>query len=261
MKKITLLAPLMTVAFLVSCGGGGSKDKEVVEDKWWENVSSFTLNDVGTIKTIKINGLDHRVRLVDVDHDVEPVNFGPIHTTWEFVDVLTKQDGTPYKHKYADDNTNFRLSDNSCILKYLVDEILPVFPESLKSKMFDSYKMISIKSGVNYNLMSSTCKLFPLTYSEIFNNATSPNAKPYSYSEGSGKGSLSTVQYDYYVKNTNVDLKKCAVGSTDPVDYWLSSPDNGHGYEMLGAIKIDNAGIPNVEMCSTACAIAPAFFL
>lgn len=65
-----------------------------------EYIKSLTAADItkegGEIKTIKVNGLDHKVRLIGVDEDCTDItkpDETKIHTTWEFVDLLSDENG------------------------------------------------------------------------------------------------------------------------------------------------------------------------
>ena len=110
MKKISKLLPLIgltgiaTVTMpLVCCGNGDTPpdpdpdpDPEPVVGAWYLNdayLDSLTKDDVGTINTIKVNNITHRVRLIGVDYDTLADGSGKAHTTWEFVDVISDELG------------------------------------------------------------------------------------------------------------------------------------------------------------------------
>lgn len=104
MKKLVFIMPLMAISLLASCnnGGGGGGDPE--QKEWYEDttyINSLTTDDVtkenpdgsiGVVQTIKVNGLDHKVRLIGVDQDVDSKG-NKIHTTWEFVNLISDENG------------------------------------------------------------------------------------------------------------------------------------------------------------------------
>ncbi|MCQ2795132.1 MAG: hypothetical protein MJ214_02850 [Bacilli bacterium] len=90
MKKLVFIMPLMAISLLASCNNGGSNSKQWYLDS--DYINSLTYEDIGTVNKVKVNGLDHKVRLIDVDKDTDKDN-KKIHTTWEFVNLLSDNSG------------------------------------------------------------------------------------------------------------------------------------------------------------------------
>lgn len=102
MKKLGLIAvPLLAVAFLTNCN----------KNNWWDHTEQLTEADIGKIETININNQNHRVRLIDIDHDMLANGTGFAHTTWEFVDLISDSDGyslaTPWEWEQGDEAKNW----------------------------------------------------------------------------------------------------------------------------------------------------------
>lgn len=119
MKKAHLiLLPIMTMSFLVGCNnnGGGGDDPEppIVHNHWYEytdwwnycsdgNVGEATKEDIGRVVNLNVNNQFHKVRLIDVDKDVDSDD-KTIHTTFEFVNLLSDDDGYSLATQWNDTN-------------------------------------------------------------------------------------------------------------------------------------------------------------
>ena len=228
-------------------------------DNWWDHTASLKASDIGTTREVNIGGRVHKVRLIGVDHELGLDTQENVHTTWEFVDVLTKPDGTPYITKYGDDNTSFHhLSETGKIAKYLI-ELKEKLPNGLLKKIQKIERYVSMADDRgDYVLTLDGLELSPLCYCEIFNEQTA-DATPYSMKEGAS--GTQNKQYKYY-ENHSAE-KKCPVGSTTPVKYWLASPDKAGGTTGFSpsqcAITIDENGVAKRDLCVNEFALAPIF--
>lgn len=106
MKKTCLLVmPLMALSFLASCNNSTPWYKDT------KYLSSLTKEDItkegGTIKTLKVNGKEHKVRLIGVDEDYTDItkpDETKIHTTWEFVNLISDKNGFSLATQWNDTN-------------------------------------------------------------------------------------------------------------------------------------------------------------
>lgn len=106
MKKTCLLVmPLMALSFLASCNNSTPWYKDT------KYLSSLTKEDItkegGTIKTLKVNGKEHKVRLIGVDEDYTDITKPEetkIHTTWEFVNLISDKNGFSLGVQWNDTN-------------------------------------------------------------------------------------------------------------------------------------------------------------
>lgn len=78
--------------------------------EWFENhyyLSSLEQTDItsgeGVVQELIVNGLKHKVRLIGVEEDVDPEN-NPIHTTWEFVNLISDSQGYSLATQWNDTN-------------------------------------------------------------------------------------------------------------------------------------------------------------
>lgn len=72
-------------------------EPEPVVDKWYldqDFLDSLTKDDVGIIRKLEVNGVEHRVRLIGIDHDTLSNDSNKkAHTTWEFADLISDRNG------------------------------------------------------------------------------------------------------------------------------------------------------------------------
>lgn len=81
---------------------------------WYEDqdyLNGLTSEDIGTTNVVIVNGVGHVVRLIGVDEDVD--NSGtPIHTTWEFANLISDENGYSLGTYWNDTNSKTDANDN-----------------------------------------------------------------------------------------------------------------------------------------------------
>lgn len=85
------------------------KDKKEPEPgkKWYQDenyIKGLTVDDVGLLKDVVVNNQTHKVRLIGIDHDVDE-NGNTIHTTWEFYNLISDDQGEYLGYQWNDMNT------------------------------------------------------------------------------------------------------------------------------------------------------------
>lgn len=239
------------------CAGGTTKP-------WWETTSTLTVNDIGKTEVIKINGKDHKVRLIGIDRDTD-TNGDKLHTTWEFVNVITNTDGSPLTIGWGGIN-NYSYS-NSTLCDYLgSDEFLGLFPEGLQKKLEypdkASFRAVGeFQNNVYVNTSYCATNFFLLSYYEMFGETHPTEIRPpvdkETYHSYQGR-------YDYFTNNPDkANLVKHIAGTTTAVHYWLTSPEKGTTVvgTREGAVGINEQGDPVRVNVANEIAIAPAFCL
>ncbi|MCQ2793989.1 MAG: DUF6273 domain-containing protein [Bacilli bacterium] len=187
MKKIMFVMPLMVVSLLANCNN---------KKQWYQDsnfINSLTKDDVGLEKEVEVNGLKHKVRLIDVDHDNLTDKSGKAHTTWEFANLISDKNGYSLatvwnfekgtsSNNYDFLNSNLRKAidggGNAQLCWYRKDEtkatqdseyknksVLDMLPSDLKAVLKEVVKEIAV--GNNYEVRTYNTKLFPLSYQEM----------------------------------------------------------------------------------------------
>lgn len=179
---------------------------------WWEDqafLSSLTISDVGLIKEVPINGKDHRVRLIGVDHD-DLATGGKAHTTWEFVNLISDASGhslaTVWNDTNDTDSANYDYT-NSSIRKALNGTgnatkflwarkgqttfdsesrtVLQMLPTSLQNAIKTVKKQVNVNSGGTWGLVEFTDKLFLLATKEMgYSSSYAEDLTTYKFYEG-----------------------------------------------------------------------------
>lgn len=92
-----LLVPLLAASFLASCSPA---KKWYEHDDWWnycsngKNGEQATADDIGKIVNLTVNKQVHKVRLIDIDHDVLSDDTSKkAHCTFEFSNLLCDETG------------------------------------------------------------------------------------------------------------------------------------------------------------------------
>ncbi|MCQ2792714.1 MAG: hypothetical protein MJ208_04260, partial [Bacilli bacterium] len=68
----------------------------IEEDLWYldeKYISNLNEDNIGTTRNLRVNGINHIVRLIGIDHDDLADGSGKAHTTWEFANLLSDSDG------------------------------------------------------------------------------------------------------------------------------------------------------------------------
>lgn len=222
---------------------------------WWnycsdskDGIITATKDDIGIERLVKINGLMHKVRLIGLDHNNPLFSNLAAHCTFEFSNVITNSDGTPYTTIYNEvENTNYPESDLHILLNGDSEEktgIIELFPEGLKDKIQTVHKYVATALMSNeFTRDDFDTKLFPLAHSEV------ASSEEYAMNEGE--------KYDYYEKSSMTRIKETAGNNPSAQDYWLRSPYIEGTSE---AWKVEENGkLFYSSVNSARLAIAPAF--
>jgi len=102
-KQLFIIAPtIFLMGSLVGCNSSNVNDW-ITKDNWYELTKNATSDDIGKTATVKVNGVDHLVRLIDIDHD-RKTNGKKAHTTWEFVNIISDENGNSISYLWNDKN-------------------------------------------------------------------------------------------------------------------------------------------------------------
>ncbi|MCQ2792193.1 MAG: DUF6273 domain-containing protein [Bacilli bacterium] len=254
MKKLSLLVmPLMAVSLLMSCGSGDTPEPQLnrwyTYEDWWNycsngNVDSeAAIDDVGKIVPLTVNGQVHKVRLIDVDKDVDR-NGNKIHTTFEFANLISDENGYSLASLWQDDedgeDCNFDYL-NSTIRKNLVgygngkimwyekdsatrssrsQSVLDMLPSDLRSVLKIAKKKVNLNTTGSWVETDLRDELFLLSANEM--NEQTPDVE---------KGNA----YEYY-KNAKpkeadpIRIKQQVKGTDGARIDSLAITDNAYGF-------------------------------
>lgn len=87
-------------------------------------INGLTKTDVtkegGEIQTVKVNGIDHKVRLIGVDEDYGTIGdeSTKIHTTWEFANLISDENGHSLATQW-NDTDNYSVGTGTANFNYL----------------------------------------------------------------------------------------------------------------------------------------------
>lgn len=219
-SQIALLLPVL-LFFFASCNKSSA---------WYENkefINSLTLEDVGLEKAVIVNGLEHKVRLIDIDHDDLSDGSGKAHTTWEFANLISDSNGyslaTPWYWEEEGlysrclnyiEYSNLRKAidgkGSAAAIEWFekgstdksttyTTSVLDMLPNSLKNVLKEVKKPVAIFDyfGTQKWIVDTdnyVTKLFPLSYRELTDNPT----LEWVYEEG--------TTYEFY-KGDNADRR------------------------------------------------------
>lgn len=248
--------------------------------EWWNYCSEATANDIGkkvpVTLTVEGTGVKHEVRLIDIDHDDLANEKGKAHCTFEFVNLVSDENGDALKPNWADESEledfNKHAFPNSKLDKFLNDNndsVLKMLPAGLESaiKLVDK-NCCAFKGAFNaYTAEPSQFKLFPLALREITDIECAEDSQ---VCENEGN------KYSYYNNLTEPeDYFKFDLNNTDYVQCWLRSPDVKlpASIEWKGAFtiydkasyeeEIEDSGKSDLFPATTLevdyCGVAPAF--
>ena len=198
---------------------------------------------VGLEKEITINGITHKVRVIDEAYDTLTDSTGKATLTFEFSTLISDSTGIAIFKKWSDDNNN--VWSQSDIRKFMWD-IKNLLPDEIK-------KAIKSVEKETYDSSSKTCityseELFPLCVMEMGY-----------YDEETVKEMVDTYKYykDAVGQLEEIRSKKSPKGSPSENYYWLrSTNDTSH----LNAWYCDNRGLLDYHKgVMTYAAVAPAF--
>lgn len=211
-----------------------AKNYPTLDGLTWKEISNISVKgfatslfDIGDTKLIKINNKQHRVRIIDFNHDSLANQIDEVAgITFEFENTITKEDGSPCTTIWNEgassgDNYYFPTSIFNTFLngtdKSTEGSILAMLPRELQKQIKVVQKDIATLSdgGSTYVVNSYYTKLFPLSYREITTNRIDPM---FCCKEGS--------TYAFYKGTGDTDanrIKKIVEGLTGQ-SYWLRSP-------------------------------------
>lgn len=207
---------------------------------WWNYCSTkqgdipiANEGEIGKIVGVKVNGLLHQVRLIDINHknaeDAEP----EAHCTFEFANVITKSDGeiltTCWNHEDGDISANyhFNLSTLNKFLNDNDDSIFKKLPESLQGAIKEVTKPVAMSEVhtptlLKYEITPYTTKLFPLSYREISKQTGVVGMQE--------EGMIYKYYEDYLYEEAIREARiKTALGDDVAQTYWLRSPYTDFG--------------------------------
>ncbi|MCQ2753317.1 MAG: InlB B-repeat-containing protein [Bacilli bacterium] len=214
---------------------------------------------IGEEKTVKVNDLDHQVRIIDFNHDLDVYN-NSVGITFEFVNVISDSDGdaeiTPWEVKGEDRSTNYNFPHSTLnyLLNYDEYSVLSKIDSGLVSVIKTVNKYVGLDKSYSTEFPYTT-QLFPLAHDEITD-------VPDEEKTPKGEGTL----YAYYnhPEETEQEANERRIKkdlNSRAVKYWLRSPSiDNILYTKDSAwycAEIGNLSSGNISFASNA--IAPAF--
>ena len=230
--------------------------RENLEAYSWPEISQLSKMElankyfeVGEEKTVKVNNLDHKVRIIEFSHDDLADGTGRAGITFEFANVITDSNGAVLLYwninepkVNAPKNYNFPGSTLNDFLNKNDDCVFNKLPKPLHDAIREVNKKVGMGSEYSTNESYQT-KLFPLAHDEIFDHVNgTPNDEgtKYLYFQNGG----STIK-------TPVDKRA--------EDYWLRSPYTGYTYRAWCINYFGNPGNNDINVEKYMHAVAPAF--
>lgn len=230
-----------------------SDNYPLLENLSWQNISMLSSNDyakyffnIGEEKTVKVNNLNHKVRIIGFNHDMLVSSAGKAGITFEFVNVITNSDGKAATSNWGEINTREYVSGP--LNKFLVGgvsyegtTVLKMLPGDLRNELKTVKKKYHryLAPSRSWSSESFSVPLFPLSWTEI------SGQRLINLDEG--------TQYKYFTDNPSASYRRKTTVDGGYEKYWTRSPDN-NSYD---AAYIDTNG----DMYSTfsSFAVAPAF--
>ena len=200
---------------------------------------AHALFKIGEEKTVNLNGLVHKVRIIDFDRDQLDDSERKAGITFEFYNVICSIDRTEFRCKWdKETNTNFPFSDLNRVLNVKNDCILFKLPTDLKMAIKEVNKktLVSYDEGKSYTEKSYKTYLFPLSSVEL----------KYQSSEA----------YSYYSnRGDNTERIKFNINN-EASYYWTRSPVANDENKCF---YIERSGIYSTSKILEDISIAPAF--
>lgn len=218
-------------------------------------LDSLTLEDVGIINKVKVNGINHKVRLIGIDHDELADDSGDLaHTTWEFANLISDENGYSLATFWNDTTeTDVPCRDyyNSSLRYALIGEqedptvdvshgwyekgmgtksetytkpVIDMLPSELAAKILPVEKEVITYNGSSY--ITTTCedKLFVLSSSETNEDGYVWERYDYYYY------SPSTTTGDYHRVKGQVKKTDALESATPITDSLASGAESIAGY-------------------------------
>lgn len=244
---------------------------------WYNHTDLCKESDIGIETTISINGVDHHLRLIGIDHDDLADGTGKAHTTWQLVELMSDSSGATLTQKWNASYTDpyFNIWNNgtqSCdIRNYLRTTFKGYLPTDLQSKIKTIKKKTSAgNESTTVNELEED--IFLLSVKEICSDAAIQAAKDASH-WGTSPDVLKQEgnQYKFFADNlpdtdpynwdsTLTDAQKAIVIKKDKsgaaYSWWLRSPDVDRTYY---AFYVGSTGRVYYYYVYYANGVAPAF--
>lgn len=216
--------------------------------------------NLGETKTVKVNDIDHQVRIIGFNHDVDSDN-RPIGLTFEFVNTIyidSSSNSLVWENKSGDlsTNKNFPHSNLNCYLNYDDHSVLSYLDDNLKSAIKTTYKKVGLQLQEEYITdYPYPAKLFPLSNREIGGN---------NEAVAEGEGTI----YEFYDSYHKADQDPQPQWyKTDAYDrrvegYWLRSPCieyNNAAWRVYNYHTDKTGGLGSSPVHFAAYSVAPAF--
>jgi len=248
-------APLITLHYIDAAQEAAKK--WYLRRNWYEYTSEASEEELGVECKIKVNGLDHKVRLIDVDKDVDE-NGNKVHTTWEFSNLLSDSNGHSLAYQWNDTNNSATANHdyiNSTLRKALTGEgnatqflvaqkgettwsstysnktVISMIPNNIKRQFKKVKKSVGVKVGDKYEQKEYITNLFILSGHNLCNS--------YDTDDDVGEN----VEYSYYSNaKKKEELQKARI-INQINDTEIYAPDtvpeipNGKGQIYQGSIK------------------------
>lgn len=244
---------------------------------WWLDqtyLNSLTVDDVGTIKTVPVNGKEHRVRLIGVDHD-DLATGGKAHTTWEFVDLISDANGYSLASLWQDTSSSSGSNYdylNSTIRKNLTGNgsgtsgwyekgsgtksstysgktVLSMLPSDLQSSLKTTRKKVYSHTSGSWALTNADDKLFLLATKEMgYSSSYAEDVATYSYYSGH-TGQTDAIRIKQQVKGSSgaltsgTTITQSACGSGKSYAGYNSSTSRYGGISWLRSPNTNDSSI------------------
>lgn len=253
----------------------GSSYSKSLEGSSWAEIAEIAETGradeffgVGNTKEVTLKGqsFSHTVRIIDFNHDDLADGSGKVGITFEFANLISKNDKSSYKIGWnSSENYDYRQSGINISLNNETEgeeSIVNMFPDDLRQEgiIKQVNKLVGVNESEtegkdNYKATSFSAKLFPLAYDEIH----APEAEPTDVTPGEAGN---TGIYEYYKNHSGDTLEDMAyrVKKTIVDDsgwYFLRSPGISGVPISVYAITGDGGVAPtDIEFDR---GIAPAF--
>lgn len=232
---------------------------QILDELDWKKISDYSSHGyapylfyIGDTKTVEVNGLNHKVRIIGFNQDKD-LEGNSVGITFEFANVITDSNGKAVTTKWnikepkTNEPNNYDFPDSTFndLLNEGDNSIFKALPIGLQQAIKIVNKKVGLDSSYSTKTPYST-KLFPLAHDEMVNNE--------SYvADGEG------TKYQYYIDHPNdADRIKRKVGGEVGEFYWLRSPYTGNCSYYAWSVR-DGGRLYYYNIYNYAFAVAPAF--
>lgn len=256
----------------ITVSGGGTQAKESVsilarsagyellESLTWDKIKSYSFSgaaaylfELGETKTIRVNKINQKVRIIGFNHD-DLVGGGKAGITFQFANLFSDENGHALTVTWNDDDVRNKDFTTSTYNEYLTNVVYNALPDPLKEKgMIETVvKKVGVyKSKTGWKPATAyETQLFPLAYEECDETETDYNVD--------GEGTL----YEYFEADV-ADHRMLKDVSGAKTNQWLRSPctyTGGMFEDIRGAYLIqDSDGSVTYQDVDNSRATAPCF--